>query len=100
MLRRLPAASALRAEKVIAERSRGAHPCLRGPARLVKQMVRHSARDPSRELSDEGLRLRAQGATHADSKGQEPQARRARLVGRNSITCELAAIVGWDYPPN
>ena len=31
---------------------------LRGPARLVKQPVRHSARDPSRELSDEGLRLR------------------------------------------
>ena len=38
---------------------------LRGPARLVKQPVRHSARDPSRELSDEGLRLGAQGATHA-----------------------------------
>ena len=74
----MPAASALRAEKVIAERSRGAHPCLRGPARLVKQPVRHSARDPSRELSDEGLRLRAQGATHADGKGQVRSRKRGR----------------------
>ena len=81
----MPAASALRAEKVIAERSRGAHPCVAQFVRLVKQPVWHSARDPSRELSDEGLRLRAQGATHADGKGQEPQARRTRLVGWNGI---------------
>ena len=61
---------------------------LRGPARLVKQPVRHSARDPSRvqrALSDERLRLGAQGAAHADGKGQEPQARRTRLVGWDGI---------------
>ena len=54
----MPAASALRAEKVIAERSRGAHPCV-AQLRLVEQPVRHSARHPSRDLSDEGLRLGA-----------------------------------------
>jgi hypothetical protein len=41
---------------------------LRGPARRVKQPVRHSARGPSRELSDEGLRLGAQGATQVPSR--------------------------------
>ena len=53
---------------------------LRGPARLVKQPVRHSARDPSRELSDEGLRLRAQGATHADGNACSRAAKSALLV--------------------
>jgi hypothetical protein len=86
----MPAASALRTEKVIAERSRGAHPCVaQAPrAQLASSSSRqgsHSARDPSRELSDEGLRLGAQGATHADGKGQKPQASRTWLVGWNGI---------------
>jgi hypothetical protein len=84
----MPAASALRAEKVIAERSRGAHRCVAHElASSSSRSVRHTAPAtlPSRELSDEGLRLGAQGDTHADGKGQEPQARRTRLVGWNDI---------------
>ena len=68
----MPAASALRAENLVGDRraEQGGTP-LRGPARLVEQPVWHCARHPSRELSDEGLRLGAQGTAHADGKGQE-----------------------------
>jgi hypothetical protein len=73
VLLRMPAASARRAAKVIAERKRGAQTALRGPARLVEQPVRHSPRHPGRDLPDEGLCLGAQGAADADDKGEQPQ---------------------------
>ena len=63
----------------------GGHTPLRGPARLVEQPIWHCIRHPSRELSDEGLRLGAQGATHTDGKDQKPQARRTGPVGWDGI---------------
>ena len=46
--------------------------------------ARHACH-PSRELSEEGLRLGAQGTAHADGEGQEPQTRRAGPVGWDGI---------------
>ena len=57
--RRMPAASALRAEKAIAERSRGAHPCV---AQLASSSSRYGTAPAILAescLTDEGLRLGA-----------------------------------------
>ena len=90
----MPAASALRAEKVIAERSRGAHPCV-AQLRLVEQPVRHSARHPSRDLSDEGLRLGA----HQE---MSPAARSHKQRAENPVrgTGVLASVVRITRAPS
>ena len=82
----MPAASALRAEKAIAERSRGAHPCV---AQLASSSSRYGtapailAESCRMKLC---LRLGAQGTAHADGEGQEPQARHAGPVGWEAAT--------------
>ena len=116
----MPAASALRAEKAIAERSRGAHPCVAqlassssrygtAPAILAESCrMKACASEPraprtltakvrSRKRGAPGrwggmvywlgarVRSRRRGAAHTDGKGQEPQARRTRLVGWDGI---------------
>ena len=79
----MPAASALRAEKAIAERSRGAHPCV---AQLASSSSRYGT---APAILAESCRTKvcasAQGTAHTDGKGQEPQARRTRLVGWDGI---------------
>ena len=76
----MPAASALRAEKAIAERSRGAHPCV---AQLASSSSRYGTAPAilAESCRMKALRLGAQGTAHTDGEGQEPQARRAGPVG-------------------
>ena len=93
VLLRMPAASARRAAKVIAERKRGAQPCVAQLGRLVEQPVRHRPHHPGRDLPDEGLCLGAQGAADADDKGEKPQTG-VRLAGGLAWYTGLVSSVG------